>query len=273
MNISCHLCGKSSFITLEDDETPYRVLKCHSCSLVFVHPQPNYTELKGHYDDGYYKDWLDRQKKQRLRMWNRRVKKIISAKKPGRLMDVGCGEGTFLALIQQEGWKICGTEFSEFAARHASDLLGTDIFCGELPSAGFQKNTFDVVTMWHVLEHVDDPKKYLKEAYRILKPDGLFVLAVPNVNNLVFQFAYRVVKGRKLKLFTKGEKEIHLFHFSPTTLKRFLEEAGFRRIKLRPDFGIVEPAKKIVNLISVIPHYLGGINTFDAIEVFATPDK
>ena len=227
MSISCNLCGKSGFKTLEDDQQPYSVLQCTNCALVFVHPQPGPAELKNHYDNGYYKEWLDQQKHRRIRMWERRVKQIIRVRETGHLLDVGSGEGTFLTLVQKEGWQVSGTEFSEFAAKHAADALKTDIFCGELPDADFLENSFDVVTMWHVLEHVGDPKKYLEEIHRILKPNGLFVLAVPNVNNLVFQLAYRIVRGHKLKLFTMGEKEIHLYHFSPKTIKDFLMRAGF----------------------------------------------
>ena len=106
-----------------------------------------------------------------------------------------------------------------------------------------------------------------------MKPDGLFVLAVPNVNNLILQYAYRLIKHRKLKLFTKGEKEIHLYHFSLVTLRRYLEETGFSCLRLAPDYGIIESAKKIVNWISVIPYYLGGIQIFNAIEVFVVPEK
>lgn len=273
MNPNCNLCGKSRFKTLENDQTPHRVLMCDNCTLVFVHPQPEDSWLQSHYDNGYYQEWLNRQKRPRMRMWQKRVKKITRCSHSGHLLDVGCGEGTFLALIQKEGWQVSGTEFSAYAARHAADRLKTDIFCGELPAAGFPEDSFDVVTMWHVLEHVGDPKRYLAEIHRILKPSGLLVVAVPNFHNLVFRFFYRIIKGRKLKLFTKGEKEIHLFHFSPVTLKRYLEGTGFGRIRLGPDFGMVEPAKKIVNLVSVIPYYLAGISVYDAVEAFALPDK
>ncbi|MDF1593537.1 MAG: class I SAM-dependent methyltransferase [Desulfobacterales bacterium] len=104
----------------------------------------------------------------------------MRVKKGGHLLDVRCGEGSFLAVVQKEGWRVSGTEFSMFAAKQAADLLNIDIFCGKLSNAGFHENSFDVVTMWHVLEHVDDPKKYLEEIHRILKPNGLFVFAVPD---------------------------------------------------------------------------------------------
>jgi len=271
--IKCNLCNQHQFKVVEEDQQPFKVLKCKSCSLVFVHPHPPHVELESHYDDGYYEEWIRKQKVSRLRMWQKRLKKVSKYKSSGYLLDVGCGEGAFLSLAQKNGWQVSGTELSAFAARYAADKLNTDIFCGDLLSAGLKEHFFDVVTMWHVLEHVDDPKKYLAEIYRILKPDGLFVVAVPNVNNLIFQIAYRMMKRQRFKLFTKGEKEIHLYHFSPVTLRRYLEETGFSCLRLAPDYGIIEPAKKIVNWISVIPYYLGGIQAFNAIEVFAVPEK
>ncbi|MBU2645557.1 class I SAM-dependent methyltransferase [bacterium] len=271
--IKCNLCDQRQFKVVEEDQQPYNVLKCKNCSLVFVWPHPPHVELETHYDNGYYDEWISRQKARRQGMWRKRLKKVAKFKSSGYLLDVGCGEGAFLGLAQKKGWQVSGTEISAFAARYASEALNTDIFCGDLLSAHFKENYFDVVTMWHVLEHVDDPKKYLSEIQRILKPDGLFVLAVPNVNNLVFQIVYRIIRGRSLKLFTIGEKEIHLYHFSPVTLKRYLAATGFSCLSLAPDYGIIEPAKKIVNWISTIPYYLAGMQIFDAIEVVAVPKR
>ncbi len=162
---------------------------------------------------------------------------------------------------------------SSYAAEYAADILGVDIFCGELPDAGYPDNSFEVVTMWHVLEHVTDPNNYLKEIHRILKPDGLLLVAVPNVNNLVMQIAYRIFKRRRLKLFSKDEKEVHLYHFSPITIKAYLEKAGFSCLSISPDYGIIELSKKCINMISIIPYYLAGIKIFNALEVFAIPKK
>lgn len=271
--IRCNLCGQSHFIVIEDDQEPFKVLKCSNCSLVFVYPQPDPAELKSHYNNGYYKEWMKAQKQERIAMWTRRLKKINKLRSPGRLLDVGCGEGTFLSLAQKNGWQVSGTEISAFASKHASGLLNTDIFHGDLPSGRFKENSFDVVTMWHVLEHVGNPKLYLSEIHRILKPEGLFVLAVPNVNNTAFQVVYRMMKRRRLKLFKIGEKEVHLYHFSPKTIKHYLYEARLECLKLSPDFGIIGMPKKIINLFAVIFYYFFRVHIFDAIEIIAIPAR
>lgn len=271
--ITCNLCGQSRFKVLEDDQTPFKVLKCQNCSLVFVYPQSKNVDIKDHYDEGYYSEWIHAQEKKRLKMWNKRLNLLHKYKDGGMLLDVGCGEGTFLKQAQGRDWRVSGTELSSYAAKYASNVLGTDVFCGELKDAKFNDHVFDVVTMWHVLEHVSDPIKYLLEAHRILNSRGLMVIAVPNVNNFFMQIAYRIIKRRKLKLFTKDEKELHLYHFSAKTIKQYLDKAGFDCLKISPDYGIIDLYKKIINMIAVIPYYLAGIKVFNALEIFAIPKK
>ncbi len=98
-------------------------------------------------------------------MWQNRLNKIQRIRSSGKLLDVGCGEGLFLRLAQANGWRISGTELSSFASKLAANTLKTDIYCGELDEAKFAKNSFDVVTMWHVLEHVKSPKKLPEERF------------------------------------------------------------------------------------------------------------
>lgn len=271
--ISCNLCSNESFQVIEDEENPFQVLKCRQCSLVFVHPQPNVRELESHYDDHYYRKWMGEQKQKRCKMWKRRLDRLEKFCSKGNLLDVGCGEGSFLKLAKQKGWTVKGTEFSPFAAQYAADLLNTNIFCGDLTDAGYPENCFDVVTLWHVLEHVPDPERYLKTIHEILQPGGLLVLAVPNVNNLMMKLAYRIVKRQRLKLFHSGEKELHLFHFSPKTIRSYLKKTGFDCLKLSPDFGIIDRSKKLVNLLALVPYYLTGVKIFNALEIYALSQK
>jgi 2-polyprenyl-3-methyl-5-hydroxy-6-metoxy-1,4-benzoquinol methylase len=267
---SCNLCGGKGFTVIEED-TPFRVLQCESCSLIFVYPIPDKAELEEHYDTAYYGEWLDEQKEPRIKMWKRRLKRLERFRPGGMLLDVGCAEGTFLNLARQRGWRTRGTEISRYAASYAENISGAEVFCGELPAAGYPRHSFDVITMWHVLEHVRDPSGYLREIHHILKPDGLLVIAVPNCKNVLMQAAYRIVRKRKMKLFSKDDREVHLYHFSPKTIQTYLARTGFECIRLAPDFGIVNPYKRLINAISTIPYYLAGIKIFNAIEIFAVP--
>ena len=270
---TCNLCGHYDFRVIEKDESFFQVLKCNHCALVFVNPQPDAYQLKDHYCENYYSDWINKQKKKRVRMWQNRLNKIQKLRPKGKLLDVGCGEGLFLKLAQDNGWHISGSELSSYASKYAADTLKTDIYCGDFLEAQFTDNSFDVVTMWHVLEHVKDPKNYLREIHCKLKPNGLLVIAVPNVNDLIMQLAYRAIRRRKLKLYTVNDREAHLYHFSSKTLGAYFDKTEFDCLRMSPDFGIIEFSKKLVNWISVIPFYCSGFKIFNAIEALAVPRK
>lgn len=268
----CNFCGHKDFKVREEAEPPFRVLECRNCGLVFVHPFPDVSGLAVHYDKDYYRDWIGAQKEKRIKMWEARLNKLERFRPAGRLLDVGCGDGAFLQLAQKRGWDVSGTEYSSYAAEYAGKALGIRVFNGELFAAAYPDASFAAVTMWHVLEHVTDPKRYLKEVFSVLKPSGLLVLAVPNVNDLLMKAAYGLFKFKRYRLFSKNDRELHLYHFSPKTIKACLEAAGFRCLRLGPDNGIVEPAKKFINMAASVPYYLFGIKIFNAIEVYAVKE-
>jgi len=270
----CNLCGSSKAELYQAADEGFSVIRCNKCHLIYVDPQPDEEVLKKSYSFSYYEPWVLRQKKLRNKMWQKRLTRIKRMVPSGRLLDIGCGEGSFLELAEIAGYHATGTEYSEVAAPIARGRLRHgNVFLGPLSELLLANNYFDIVTMWHVLEHVIDPKRYLKEIHSILKPDGLLVMAVPNVNDLVMQIAYRIIKRRKMKLFSKDEKEVHLYHFSAETIKAYLDKTGFECLRLSPDFGIVEDSKKLINMISAIPYYLAGIKIFNAIEIYAIPKR
>jgi 2-polyprenyl-3-methyl-5-hydroxy-6-metoxy-1,4-benzoquinol methylase len=273
LDIQCNLCGRSHFKTIEDHEPPFKVIQCTYCKLVFVNPFPEKASLAEHYDENYYTEWLTTQSKSRLRMWERRLNKLERFEKRGSLLDVGCATGAFLELAKKRGWKVSGTELSPYAARYAENILGIPIFCGDLPDSPYPGGSFDVVTMWHVLEHVTDPANYLRKTYDLLKPNGLLVIAVPNVDDHIMRIAYQIVKGKRRMLFSKDEREVHLFHFSARTLKAYLEKTGYNCLRIGADFGEVNYLKKTVNMISVIFSQLTGTHMSNAIEVLARRER
>lgn len=140
------------------------------------------------------------------------------------LLDVGCGNGQFMAEMSKLGWKVIGIEPDEEAARIVRERFGFKVLSVALEEAKFPDDSFDVITINHVIEHVYDPLVLLAECYRVLKPDGKLVVVTPNINSL----------GRWLfgKAWRGWEPPRHLFLFKPQTLYRCITCAGFKILKL-----------------------------------------
>jgi hypothetical protein len=85
------------------------------------------------------------------------------------------------------------------------------------------------------------------------------------------QLAYWIIKRKSLTLFSPDAKEPHLYHFSALTLKNILGRAGFDKVRIRPDFGIIEPGKKLINFLATIPYYLIGVHMYNSLEAIAAP--
>lgn len=142
----------------------------------------------------------------------------------GNALDVGCGSGVFLSVLKRYGWNVQGVEFKEVAAKAARENHGIDVFVGNLEDAKFEDDSFDFVSFHHSLEHVADINGMLAEVKRILKPDGVLYIEVPNVESLS-----QWISG---EYWLHWDAPRHLYSFSPSTLKNLLVGDGFVDIKI-----------------------------------------
>jgi 2-polyprenyl-3-methyl-5-hydroxy-6-metoxy-1,4-benzoquinol methylase len=175
----------------------------------------------------------------------RRIEKGFGKKKSGRILDVGCGKARMLEMLKGKGWHVQGTEIGVRPVHEGKNSQGIDIHYGSLEEGQFSNGTFDVVTLWHVLEHLPNPRTTLREIRRILKADGLLILSVPNYGSLQAKLAgphwFHLDVPR------------HLFHFKPENLVDLLEQEGFQVGKMNrfsfeyDTFGFVQ---SILNLLS-----------------------
>lgn len=235
----CPICGgkqhniylstKDYFLSGEE----FRLMQCAQCNFIFTSPRPNDDDLGQYYQSENY---LSHHAKgfsplrlayQILRKKNIRNKyKLIQHYVPkGSVLDIGCGTGEFLYFFKQKGWKTQGIEPNEtartFAAKHWSIEVND-----EPHISTFKNENFDVVTMWHVLEHVPDINERMKQIYRVLKKGGYAFIALPNYLSWDAQY-YK-------KYWAAWDVPRHLYHFSERNIIQLSEKQGFKYVKSHP---------------------------------------
>jgi len=149
----------------------------------------------------------------------------ISDKKNGFLLDVGAGTGAFASVMQKAGWSVTGLEPDETARQNA--LKNHQLKLQTLDALfSFPDKQFDVITLWHVLEHVHLLYKYIETFQRLLKDDGTLIIAVPN---------YTSSDASAYKEFWAGyDVPRHLYHFSPTSMQRLMQQHNFQIVQYKP---------------------------------------
>lgn len=143
---------------------------------------------------------------------------MLDGRRPGRLLDVGCGNGQFLAIMRTLGWDVCGVDVDEKALAVARHRFGVPVHHGMVEQVGLPGAAFDAVTLHHVIEHVPDPVRTLRECGRVLRPGGRIVVVTPNIDSL----GHRLFRARWLGL----DVPRHLSVFSVRSLRRAAEAAG-----------------------------------------------
>ncbi|KPJ66976.1 hypothetical protein AMJ44_07575 [candidate division WOR-1 bacterium DG_54_3] len=245
--ILCPICESGGIFNYFKDD-PY-LKKCKDCKIVFTYPLPD--GLTEAYDEDYYNIWHETQLRQRGKLWRRRLKIVKKFCKSGKLLDVGTGDGLFLKVAKTASFNIWGTEISPTAVRKAKNLYGLDIHLTEIENADFEENSFDVITIWHVIEHVKNPQVLLKKVYNLSKPDAVVFVATPNLDKYVSRIIYRLKNNKPYPFYSlKGEQ--HLFHFTESTLKKIIKKAGFNIIYTGVDFASVRLKFKILEYASFI---------------------
>ncbi|MAF50483.1 MAG: hypothetical protein CMH64_00155 [Nanoarchaeota archaeon] len=197
-----------------------QIVKCAKCGLMYVNPQEDDIEgLYGETEDELY----ELSKDGRKATFERDIKEIELTKKRGKLLDIGCSTGIFLEIAKEREWDVYGVELSKWGYEKAKKRI-SNVYNKTLDKIKFEDNSFDVVTMWDLIEHLTDPNKELKEINRILKNDGNLILTTPNING----FFSRLTKKNWWAMV-----RMHLFYFSPKTITKLLEKNGFNVIKIK----------------------------------------
>jgi 2-polyprenyl-3-methyl-5-hydroxy-6-metoxy-1,4-benzoquinol methylase len=215
---------------LHDLPGVFSVVRCGTCGLMRTNPRLVPEAIGDYYPDDYgpYQQPKEVAPKRRSaprallgrllkRLFNFQTE-IIPPMAPGRLLEVGCASGAFLARMAQAGWEVHGIEFSGKAAQVAIDK-GYDIHVGPLETAPSPREPFDLVVGWMVLEHLFDPVRGLRKLHDWTRPGAWLALSVPNAGSLEFRF----FKDRWYAL----QLPTHMYHFTPKTLERLLNAGGW----------------------------------------------
>jgi len=237
--LACSICRSDRIQKIDSD---FNFCRCDSCGYVFDSPRPSFAEISAFYSQaGKYDTWLD-QEHARDMMWKRRLKMLARHTPKGRLLDVGTGYGQFLHHARPFFAEVTGTEVSESAVVLAKKKYGLSLLAGPVEALDLPPQSFDVITLFHVLEHVPDPDKLVNVCHALLRAQGILVIAVPND---VLAWTSKIKKlGKKLglKSFQKfspklgisragTSREIHLSHFTPPVLRRLIEDAGLSMVE------------------------------------------
>lgn len=193
------------------------IFRCSSCSMVFNEAAPECGDVAGQYAQVEDPEYLAQRESRRL-TFHRELDAIEAEQRIGDLLDVGCYTGFFLECARERGWNVRGVEPSRWASDYARNELGFEVFNGPIEQYRSDQ-TFDVITMWDVLEHVPNPVEVLTILRRYVRPDGLLVFATHNLDTAVARLF-----GRHFPLFM----EMHTVHFNNRTLQMLFDKTGFR---------------------------------------------
>lgn len=204
------------------------MVKCARCGLMRLSPQPAPERLRSYYPAHY---WFapGGSAASRLEEAYRRVvlrdhlSFLLPAAAGGPLLDAGCGGGLLLAMARQRGVRGIGLDTSQEAARIASSRLGVPVVCASLDHAPFPDGRFRAISMYHVLEHLANPRAYLRAAHRLLAPEGRLIVQVPNAASWQARLLGRRWNGLDIPR--------HLFDFRECDLAGLLDAAGFQVVR------------------------------------------
>jgi 2-polyprenyl-3-methyl-5-hydroxy-6-metoxy-1,4-benzoquinol methylase len=234
LNNRCGFCtAKKSFLlyqTYDIFENQYTLNKCQECNAVFLAPRPTKETLNKAYDSSYYGEKeekfsspmvekvLDYFRSGRARRVSRQVPRN------GKILDVGCGNGRFLKYLLRFGpFELYGTEMEGNSAKRASRISEIKLKTGLLETTDFPEFYFDAVCLFHVFEHLTEPKETLTNIAKIVKPGGIAVFSFPNINS----FQAKWFKGKWLHL----DPPRHLFFFKPEDFEKLMLSYGFAPVK------------------------------------------
>lgn len=246
--VRCNLCGSMDYKlrfkkkgNLTDNL--FHIVECEKCGLVFVNPRLSQVAINALYDESYFRgDGFDasvnyQHELEESAMPLPAIDRIRAIKPPpARLLEIGPGMGRLLKQAKAEGYQVVGMDVSGYAVEMLNKQ-GFEVCQGQLPAREIPDQAYDVVVAIEVVEHLMDPKSFFADVRRILRPGGLFYYETGDID---------CEESRRLKSnWDYIMPEGHLYYFSPATMTRYLQEAGF--VVCYPYW--FNPTRRVVSLL------------------------
>ena len=230
-SVNCSLC-KSTKHHIIYKLGSFNIVQCCECGLIFRDIRLDLKSAKELYSGKYFTseqaDYFFNYPAVKEKMFRRRLEILDSySPKKGSLLDIGCAIGTFPKIAMEGGWAVKGVEISEYAAGYAKNEYGLDVICGEFSKKLFKEGeSFDVITMWDVIDHSEDPMKLLSDAASLLKVGGHLIVETTMEDSLIYdtcKWSYILSFGLLKGPVMKGHPVHHSTFFSKATLKKAME--------------------------------------------------
>jgi len=284
---TCPVCkgtNLNDFISCTDytvSRETFIIQQCNSCGFKFTNPRPKQKDLGKYYESEEYVSHSKTQKGFINYIYHiakhyslfKKVQLINRLGRKGNILDYGCGTGDFLNACKVSGWSVSGVEPNNLARATAKELLKSEIK-SELLENSFEKENFNVITLWHVLEHISELDKTVETILSFLKPGGVLLIAVPNCNAYDAQ-----VYG---KYWAAYDVPRHLYHFVPETVTKYFLNKGLALERTLPmtldsfyvsmlsEKYIAKETGKTAGLMMVRAIFRGFISNLKAIAVEGT---
>jgi len=266
--VTCPLCGSNQYsvrypaTTHESPDTPIEkdfnyfrctshylsqhgdIVKCSQCGMIYNNPQPSSQELVDIYKEVEDPLYLE-ESEARVRTFKHsleQIHRIVSP--PGRLLDIGCYTGVFIETAATAGWNVEGVELSAWAAKIAKEKNIGPIHNMSMDRLDIPPESFQVITLWDVIEHLAQPSEMLTSIHRLLKPGGILAISTHMVDSL----AVRIL-GKRYPFFM----DMHVVHFSRKTTRRILEDNGYEVVSIKSHRRVLRMGYFLEKLYHKVP--------------------
>jgi 2-polyprenyl-3-methyl-5-hydroxy-6-metoxy-1,4-benzoquinol methylase len=235
---NCPVCGKTehkNFLVVQDksvSQESFVIVSCENCGFKFTNPRPDPESIGKYYESEEYISHSNTSKGIINKAYQivrsiavkDKVELVNSLSPKGKMLDYGCGTGFFLLACQKDGWEVEGFEPNDLANKQASETLGKPVEKVSLDK--FTPQSFEIITLWHVLEHVHTLNETFQKLLTLLKPNGVIVVAVPNADSLDAQ--------KYKENWAAYDVPRHLYHFNQATMKRFMKKHKLELQDVKP---------------------------------------